>query len=452
MDIVINKGLDIPFHSKAGTSIETCQVSKAALTFDTFLTPKGIKLLVKVGDNVALGQPLAQDKDGSERLFVSPISGSVCEIRRGARRSLEAIVVAAEPLPALKHRPLSPAKITREDLVSEMLQRGLFAHIRQRPFNKLADPHKKPKSIFIKALESAPLGFHPEEQVQSHAEAFQNGLDFLKLLTDGSLHLVHEVQTCKAISQAKQVVHHTISGPHPRSLPSVHIHHIDPIQTPSDIVWTLTAWDVLVIGYTLTQGIYFNQRLVAVGGPGFVEAKRTHIQTVTGAYIGELVFDRLSHAKEGEKRIISGDPLTGKAVGLDDFLHFSHSSLVALTESSSREFLHFFRPGFHKYTASGAYLSHWMPAAAHFQFNTQLHGEPRAFIDGEIYERVMPMRIPTIHLVKAAIADDLESCMELGLLEVDGEDFALATFVCPSKVEMVEIMKEAIIRFGEQLS
>lgn len=450
MDIVIKKGLDIPLTQQATSQIESRKVTKTALTFDTFLTSKGIKLLVKPGDHVSQGSPIAQDKDGSGRFFVSPASGQIEDIRRGARRSLKAIVIALDETPALSLPSLSPKQIERDALIQAMIERGLFAHIRQRPFNRLADPQKKPRSIFVKALESAPLGFHPEAQVEQHKESFQAGLDFLKVLTDGSVHLVHETKTTPAIASAQNVLHHTASGPHPRSLTSVHIHHVDPIRSSDDVIWTLSAWDVIVIGATLTSGVYFNEKLVALGGDGFVDSKRCHLKTITGAYIGDLVHERLTHSKHGEKRLISGSPLMGTQVTLDDFLHFEHSSLVALTESQNREFLHFFRPGLNKFTASGAYLGAFMPSQE-FKFTTSQHGEERAFIDGEVYERVMPMRIPTIHLVKACMADDIDSAIELGLLEIDAEDFALPTFVCPSKVEMVEVMKEALERYSEQL-
>lgn len=450
MDIVIKKGLDIPLSEKASTTIEECSVSKAALTFDTFVGPKGIKVLVKVGETVSQGQAIAQDKDGSNRFFVSPVSGKVHEIRRGERRSLQAIVIEKNDSKALSYPPLLPQNVTKETLIQELLNRGLFAHIRQRPFNRLADPYKTPRAIFVKALESAPLGFHPEIQIAKYPEAFQAGLDFLTKLTEGPVHLVHESTTCEAIANASHVQHHSFSGPHPRSLSSLHIHYIDPIRSLNDVIWTLSAWDVLVIGYTLTKGIYFNERLIALGGEGFVESKRCHLQTITGAYIADLIFERLSHPSHGEKRILSGDPLTGKCVSFDDFVRFEDSSLVALIQNQSREFLHFFRPGFNKYTASNSYLSCLSPQSS-FSFTTSLHGEPRAFIDGEIYERVMPMRIPTLHLVKAAMADDIESCIELGLLEVAPEDFALATFVCPSKVEMVQLMEEALERFYQQI-
>lgn len=459
MHIKISKGLDIPIKGKpqgpisplvaSGSAEET--ESLVALDLKSFEGMK-FKLLCAVGEVVKIGQPLVEDKASEGRFFCSPAGGKIKEIRRGLQRALHYIVI--EPDKKEEHHPLPRidiAQSNREQIVEALLKGGMFAQIRSRPFNILANPQKTPRSIFVKALESAPFMPPAELQVEGHENEFQLGLDALSKLTDGQIHLVHHFKTtCKAFLEAKNVVKHTAEGPHPIANQSLHIQNIDPIKSSEDIIWTLSVHDVICIGYLLNQGKKFIDRVVSIAGPGVLPERLGYFKTREGIAISQLMSGRIARNKH--VRMVSGDPLMGKKVQMEDFLGFSHFAFTIIPENTHREFLHFFRLGKDKYTFSKAYLTgHLNNSDREYDFTTSLHGEHRPFIDASLYQKVMPLPISTMHLVKAVMAEDYELAEQLGLLTVDSEDFALPSFVCPSKMEMTEIMKDGLKRYAHDV-
>ncbi|NGX41734.1 MAG: Na(+)-translocating NADH-quinone reductase subunit A [Chlamydiae bacterium] len=444
--IKVKKGLDIPIKGKPKGNIQTLSGSppkQIALNLDPFGGTR-FRLLAKRGDAVKIGQPLAEDKLAEGRVFASPASGVISEVRRGLkRRILDIVIDVGQEEQFHEISPLDPEKASAEQIVEKLKAGGLFAHIRSRPFNSLASPNKTPRSIFVKAIESAPFVPPAELQVEGYFEEFQLGLNALTKLTSGPVHLVyHKDSSCTAFTQAENVQKHTAEGPHPIGNASVHIQNLDPITSTEDVVWTVTAHDVVVIGYLLKTGRYHTERVISIAGPGILPERAGYFKTRAGYPIESLQSNR---TQEGLIRLISGDPLMGQKVEPDDFLGFSHYAFCAIPESVDREFAHFFRLGANKYSFSRAYLSgHLSIDSRKFDFTTSLHGEPRAFVDSTLYDKVMPLTVPTMTLVKAVMAEDYDLAEELGLLEVDSEDFALPTFVCPSKVEMTEIIKRGL--------
>jgi len=455
--IKTSKGLDIPIAGKPEGPIQELEADgrevkaeKIALNFDPFDEIKP-KLLVKVDDTVKIGQPLVADKDCMERVFVSPAAGRVIEIKRGLKRRLLNIVIKVDENEKYEeHQSLDPQTAGRDEIIERMKEGGLFAHFRQRPFNLLADPEKTPRAIFVKALESAPFTPPAEMQVEGHEEHFQTGLDALSKLTEGNVHLVfHKDSTLKAFTDAKNVQKHTAEGPHPISSPSLHIHSVSPVRSTEEVVWTANAHDVVLLGYLLNEGRYYTERVVSVAGPGVVPGRTGFFRTRAGVPVECLIAGR---SKKEKMRFVSGDVLTGKKVDSDEFLEFYHYGLVLLPESTKREFVHFFRLGVNKYSNSRAYLSgHLKNSEREYEFTTSQHGEHRFFITPEPYEKVMPMNIDVMHLVKAVMAEDYDYAEELGFLEVVGEDFALPTFVCPSKMEMVDIVRKGLRNYSKEV-
>lgn len=449
--IEVAKGLDIPIRGKPSGNVETLKKpQRVALNLEPFEETR-FKLMHRAGSVVKKGEPLVHDKACEQRVFVSPGGGFVKEVRRGLKRRLIDIVIELSDVEEeVTHKAIDITSTSREQIIELLLKGGAFPHIRQRPFGILADPAIEPRSIFVKAVETAPFVPSAEMQVEGHEAAFQAGLDALRKLTSGEVHLVFQEGTpCKAFSEAKNVTHHTVSGPHPAGNHSVHIHNIAPITAVEDVVWTVTAYDVIVIGTLLTEGRYFTDRVISIGGPGLVEGRTGFFKGRAGHLVSELIINRVL---EGPQRFISGDPLTGKKVENEDFLGFYHTALSVIPENVDRELLHFFRLGIHKYTFSRAYLSGFFDPASHeYDFSTNMHGEHRAFIDGSLYDKVMPMRIPTMTLVKAVMAGDYDLAEQLGLLEVIDEDFALATFVCPSKMEMSDIIKTGLHEYRTEV-
>jgi len=458
VEIKTKKGLDIPIVGKPEGSIKSLtsldtealsgQLLKVSLDLNPFDEVK-FKVLVRVDDRVKLGQVVVEDKSSPGRFFVAPAGGVVREIRRGLKRKLLDIVIEVDRQEEiLQHFLIDLATVNRQELVDYLLKAGIFASIRQRPFNFLANPTQIPRTIFVKALESAPFVPPAEMQVTGYEKEFQLGLDALNKLTTGQVHLVYRTGTdCRAFTEAKNVEKHTAEGPHPISNQSLHIQKLDPITSWETVIWTVDVHTVVKLGYLLLHGCYFTEKVIGIGGPGVVEGQTGYFKVREGCSIHRLVADRV---KKGYMRLISGDPLSGSKVETEDYLGFYDYAFCIIPENTKREFLHFFRLGLNKYTFSRAYLSgHLDNSQNEYSFTTNRHGEERAFIDNTLYDKVMPLNVSTMHLVKAIMAEDYDLAASLGLLEVDSEDFLLPTFVCPSKIEMRGIVKKGLKRYAE---
>lgn len=277
-DYRIQKGLEIPLEGEVQGGIETLDKTQMAPDQNTFaldLSPfpeLRFKLLAKPGDHVLLGQPLVLDKQQEKRVFVSPCTGRVQEIKRGLKRRLLSIVVQEEEGKERTFSPVNPYTLEQGPIIERLLEGGLFPLIRQRPFDQLADPTKKPSAIFVNAMNTAPLAQDPALLIEEEKEHFQTGLTTLKRLTEGFVHLCYaKGATLQALTQAQDVERHTFSGPHPAGLTSTHIHYIDPILSQQQVVWTLDAFAVISIGYLMNEGKQFTKRLVALAGAGFEE-------------------------------------------------------------------------------------------------------------------------------------------------------------------------------------
>ena len=454
MHIKIKKGLDIPIKGKPEGKIQTLTPQKKpkqiALNLDPFEEIR-FKLFARRGDSIKIGQPLVEDKLTEGRVFASPAAGVITDIRRGLKRRIINIVIDVDKDEAYHEiGPLDAENGSATEIIDKLKAGGIFAHIRCRPFNMLARPDKPPRSIFVKAIESAPFVPPAELQVEGYEEEFQEGLTALSKLTAGPVHLVyHKNTTCRAFTEAKNVQKHTAEGPHPIGNLSVHIQHLDPITTPEDIIWTVTAHDVVAIGHLLKTGRTLVDRVISIAGPGIVPEHVGYFKVRAGYPIEELAANRLV---TGPVRLISGDPLMGLKVEPEDFLNFYHNVFCAIPESVGREFLSFLRLGLKKFSFSKTFPSgHLSHDSRKYDFTTSLNGEPRAFVDGSLYDKVMPLNISTMTLVKAVMAKDFDLAEELGLLEVDSEDFALPTFVCPSKMEMTEIIRQGLKKHAAEL-
>lgn len=451
MKIIVKKGLDIPIAGKPEGSPQSLPPPQMiALNLEAFDDLR-FRLMVKAGDSVQIGQPLVEKKAALGQMFVSPAGGVVAEIRRGLKRQLLDIIIQVDQHESYwEHGTLNPETASSEEILNLFMRSGLFPHLRLRPFNIVPHLNHIPRDIFVTALETRPFEPPLEMQVEGQEVYFQAGLKTLSKLTPGKVHLVYGEHTgCNAFLQAENVEKHTALGPHPAGTASVHIHSIAPIRRPDDYVWTLTALDAVVIGKMVLEGRYYTDRIISIAGNGIVEGKRGFFRGRAGYSIKELMADRVPHRLVC---LIAGDPLTGTKAEMEDFLGFYHTCFSAIPENTTREPFHFLRLGTHKYSATRAYLSgHTPPPSEGYDFTTNQHGEWRAFIDPTIYDKVMPMRIPTVFLIKAILAEDYELADQLGLLEVAPDDFALPTFICPSKIEMIDIVKQGLRRYAKEM-
>ena len=404
---------------------------------------RGLKprLVVRVDDHVKVGSPVLCDKQIEGLKVVSPVSGRVAAINRGAKRALLSIVIESDGLQdhALFRavKPEEIASLTYQDTVQILLDGGLWPVVRQRPFSKIADPAHKPKSIFIHAMTTEPLAPDLDFILDDQKEDFQTGLNILRRLTDGPVHLcIARDSQSKALREAKGVEIQEFAGPHPAGNVSTHIYHVDPLNK-GEIVWYIEAQDVPRVAHLFLKGAYTGQRVVAVTGDGAV--KRGYARTLVGAQIKPLLGDS---SLEGQ-RCLSGSVLTGANAGADGFLRFYDAQITVIPEGGRREFLGWLKPGADKYTFSKAFVSAFLPERE-VSLDTDENGSHRAIVMNHIYDEYIPLDIMVYFLVRAVLSENIEEAEALGILECDEEDFALCSFACPSKVNVGAIIRQGL--------
>lgn len=394
-----------------------------------------IRPLVKPGDQVTAGQPVAKDNHVDKRLFIAPCSGIVSEVRRGEKRKLLGIVIKADG-----EERYHTADCGEDDVVELLSQGGIFPSIRKRPCNDLAHPEVLPEAIFINALATAPFAVPASYHVAGFEDAFSKGLELLRRLTEGKLHLVvGEKEKCKTFLQAEGVEVHTITECYTGGNLSVHMAKLHRIRNRKQVVWSLKAQDVVQLGYFALRKKPLLTKVISVAGEGIDKKRRGYYLVPRG-----LILDSMFSEEEMSQhvRVVSGDVLMGREVHFHDIIGELDYALAFIPVTKKRRFLHFFRLFAGSYTSFRTYVNP-IRRRRGYSFSTLQHGEERAFVASQVYDKVNPLWVPTVDLVKALLAEDYEKAEELGFLEVAPEDFALQTFICPSKINMTEIVKAA---------
>jgi Na+-transporting NADH:ubiquinone oxidoreductase subunit A len=439
--ITIRKGLDINMKGKAEkTLVEGAKSNLFSIQPPNFpgLTPK---LLVKVGDKVEAGSPLYFDKYRDKIKYVSPCSGTVKEIVRGLKRRVMAIVVEADQeISYLKADVVDVNSIDREAIKTLMLNAGLWPFLRMRPVDIVADPKDTPKSIFISSFDSNPLAPDNDFILEGKDAEFNAGLEMLNKLTDGTVHLQTRKDSSSVFKNAKGVQVNNVKGAHPAGNVGVQMHHIDPINK-GEIVWYINPQDVLILGRYALTAKYDASKVVAVCGENVSERK--YIKTLIGSSISSIVSSELKE----NSRVVSGNPLTGSSVEADGFLSFYDSQITVLPEGDSHKFFlteGWLGPGFKRFSASRAYPTWLMPKSKQYTIDTNINGEERAFVVSGQYEKVFPFDIYPVYLIKSILSNDIESMENLGIYEVAPEDFALCEFVCTSKINVQQIVRDGL--------
>lgn len=397
------------------------------------------KLSVKVGDKVKAGSPLFFDKENEKILFTSPISGEVVEINRAEKRKIVEVKVKADGQNAFEtFKQADPSTLSRDEILENLLKSGIWPLVRQRPYDVIANPSDKPKAIIISALDTAPLAPDYGFIVHGQAEIFQMGLNALAKLTDGKVHLNinGNDNADEAYANAKNVQINKVVGPHPAGNVGIQAHHINPINK-GEVVWVLRSLDVLTIGKLFKEGKFDASRTIAFVGSKVKSPK--YVKTVLGANISDIV---KGNVEEGG-RYISGNPLTGKQISENGHLCFYDYQLSVIPEGGNNQFFGWLAPGFDKFSLSRTFFS-WLTPNKEYDLNTNMNGEERAFVMTGEYEKVFPMDIYPVHLVKAMITEDIDKMEQLGIYEVAPEDFALCEYACTSKIETQKIVREAL--------
>lgn len=439
--ISIKKGLDIKIEGKAQAHLGSVDAPSTFAVKPVDFKAIRPKLLVAEGDEVKAGTPLAFNRKNDQVMITAPVSGEIVKIQRGPKRVLEAIVILADKTTDYEDfGAADPNDLDREAVVEKLCKSGAWTFLRRRPFDITPLPSETPKSIFISGFDSAPLSTSQSFALKGKQSLFQTGIDALAKLTDGKVHLglSADQENASALTEAKNVEKHYFSGPHPAGNVGIQIHHVDPINR-DEAVWYIKPQDVANIGYLFQEGKYHPERVVAVAGSEV--QKRLHYKTILGANIAPFVKNNVSTDKK--LRYISGNVLTGKKIDSDGFFCYFDDLLTVIPEGDQPEFLGWLLPSYPRPSMSKTFP--WtFDNEAIFKVDTNTNGEERPFVISGQYEKVLPMDLYPVFLLKAILAEDFDKMEGLGIYEVAAEDFALCEFVCTSKMPVQEIIERGL--------
>lgn len=437
--IKLRKGLDINLKGKAAAEVMAVkEPGFYALCPDDFtgVTPK---VVVKEQEYVMAGGPLFIDKNHPEVKFVSPVSGVVTCVERGARRKVLSITVeAAAEQDFEEFGKKNVAQLDGAAVKEALLNAGMFAFIKQRPYDVVADPTIAPNAIFVSAFDSNPLAPDFEVALKGEEANFQTGLDALAKMAKTYLN-VSVNQKSSALTQAKNVTVTAFDGPHPAGNVGVQINHIAPINK-GETIWTIDPQAVIFIGRLFNTGRVDLTRTVAITGS---EVKKpAYCKLKVGALLTDVLAENVN--KDKELRYISGNPLTGKQIPANGFLGAFHSQVTVIPEGNDvHEMLGWIMPRFNQFSVSHSYFS-WLMGKKEYTLDARVKGGERHMIMANEYDKVLPMDIMPEYLIKAIIAGDIDRMEQLGIYEVAPEDFALCEFVCSSKMELQRIVREGL--------
>jgi Na+-transporting NADH:ubiquinone oxidoreductase subunit A len=440
--IKIRKGLDLPITGSPKQTIEDGPKirSVAVVGFDYH----GMKptMTVQVGDRVKLGQELFSDKKTPGVIYTSPASGTVSAIHRGAQRVFQSIVIEVDGDDKVEFARYSEAQLsglTREQVQENLVNSGLWTALRTRPYSKVPALDSKPSSIFVTAMDTNPLAADPVVVINAKPQAFSNGLTVLARLLEGKVYVCHAPEASLPKGDGANISYQAFGGVHPAGNAGTHIHFLDPVSAKKT-VWTVGYQDVIAIGELFINGTLSTDRVVALAGPQVANPRL--VRTRLGASLEELTAGQLN---EGESRVISGSVFGGRFGGTAiRYLGRYHNQVSVLAEGRERTLLHYLRLGFKNYSVLPIYISKL--TGGKFAFTTSTNGSERAMVPVGAYEKVMPLDILPTQLLRSLIVGDTETAQQLGCLELDEEDLALCTFVCPGKYEYGPILRQNLTR------
>ena len=439
--ITIKKGLDLPIAGAPEQVIYDGPAIKRVATLGEEFVGMRPTMHVKVEDHVKKGQIIFEDKKNPGVKFTAPAAGTVVEINRGARRVLQSVVIAVDDsedqITFSKYTSAELSSLDANAVREQLVESGMWTALRTRPYSKVPAVGSMPSSIFVTAMDTNPLSANAELIIKENAQAFADGLRVLSRLTEGAVNVCKGETTLPQVDTGN-IKEHVFTGVHPAGLAGTHIHYIDPI-VPGKVVWSINYQDVIAFGKLFTTGEIYTDRVVALGGP--VVQKPRLLRTRIGAALDELTQGEL---QDGENRIISGSVLCGtNATGPHAYLGRYHLQVSALAEGREKELFGWLAPGANKFSVTRAYLSH-LAKGKLFDFTTTTNGSPRAMVPIGNYERVMPLDILPTMLLRDLLSDDTDSAQTLGCLELDEEDLALCTYVCPGKYDYGQALRKCL--------
>ena len=438
MDVHIKKGYDLKLTGEAPLDTASWPVDKVGFNMEDFRYLKP-KVLLKEGDKVKKGTPVICDKSNAEVLLVSPVSGVIAEIKRGERMVLLEVIIKRqgdeqESFPVLNSSSIR--SLSDKDARQALLTRGLWPMLIRRPFHKIARVADAPACIYITAIDSNPNAADPAYYLAGRQADLQTGVDLLTRICP-KIHLcIDGNRSGDSVFKKLQGVNiHSFSGRHPRGNLSVHIENIDPVLTHNKVVWSINAQNLAAMGRTLSTGNYDAERVFAYTGPA--ASDRKYYRTVQLASLSALP------RQEGEVRMVSGSALSGRMLDQNNFLGYYDHMITVLPEGREKHFLGWLRPGFGAHSLTRCFVSNLVPQGGH-AMSTTTNGDHRAIVDSEMYDKVQPLDIHTAYLSKMILADDIDEAKRLGLWSVAPEDFALASYMDPSKNDFAAALNKVL--------
>ena len=434
----LKEGLDLPITGKPVQDIlPGPEINSVAILGDDYIGMRPT-MLVNEGDSVKLGQPLFADKKIEGVTFVSPGSGTVKAITRGAKRKFESIEIELSGDAEETFESFSDlAEIDRHAIENQLVKSGMWQAFRTRPFSRTPALGSEPHSIFVTAMDTNPLAAEPELIISANQDNFVNGLRVISQLTQGKTYVCTRDDSRVPGEKIPNVSFEEFAGPHPAGLPGTHIHFLDPVG-PTKTVWHIGYQEVIAIGRLFTSGKIMTERVIAVGGP------RVEKPALYKVRLGANLDDVLKAANPNltNARVISGSVLSGRtSEPAKNYLGRFHNQISVLEEGNKREFLGWQKPGFDKFSITKIYGGSWLKDKL-FPLTTSSGGSSRSMVPVGTYERVMPMDVLPTQLLRALISGDTEESQQLGALELSEEDLALCTYVCPGKYEFGSILRE----------
>ena len=438
--IKINKGLDLPIQGAPQQSIQNGNsVTRVAILGEEYIGMRPT-MHVQEGDKVKKGQILFEDKKNPGVKFTAPAAGNVVEINRGAKRVLQSVVIQLEGDGSEVFAKYSNTELASLDAVKvqeNLVNSGMWTAFRTRPYSKSPALDSKPNSIFVSVMDTNPLAADPQIIIAQRSEDFANGLQVISRLTDGKV-FVNKAPGADIDTGDATVEVNEFSGVHPAGLVGTHIHHLDAVGQRKK-VWHIGYQDVLAIGSLFITGELDNRKVVSLGGP---EAKSPRlVRTLLGADITELTADETN---AGDIRILSGSVLLGNhAHGVHGYLGRFHNQVSILREGREKELFGWIKPGVNQHSVTRAYFGHFSPKKL-FGMTTTTNGSDRSMVPIGNYERIMPLDILPTLLLRDMISGDTDGAQSLGCLELDEEDLALCTYVCPGKYNYGPILRDCL--------
>lgn len=438
--IKITKGLDLPIQGAPQQTIQDGNsVTRVAILGEEYIGMRPT-MHIQEGDKVKKGQILFEDKKNPGVKFTAPAAGNVVEINRGAKRVLQSVVIQLEGDDSEVFAKYSSAEIASLDAAKvqeNLVKSGMWTAFRTRPFSKSPALDSKPHSIFVSVIDTNPLAADPQVIIAERSEDFVNGLQIISRLTEGKV-FVSKAPGADIPVGSTSVEVNEFDGVHPAGLVGTHIHYLDAVGQ-SKKVWHVGYQDVLAIGSLFTTGELDNRKVVSLAGP---EAKNPRlVRTMLGADITELT---ANEANDGDMRMLSGSVLHGNhAHGVHGYLGRFHNQVTILREGREKELFGWLKPGVNQHSVTRAYLGHLSPKKL-FGMTTTTNGSDRSMVPIGNYERIMPLDILPTLLLRDMISGDTDGAQSLGCLELDEEDLALCTYVCPGKYNYGPILRDCL--------